>query len=509
LLSLGGSLGISYPTFAKILGFSCGAGVLWLTYNIAVLSIRDTNANLTHTPKEQRKKNDKNKKTKGNKKQKQWSPDAYIPVMATTLVALHPGMAYYAVAGLETCLFGLLLLFGISQLLKSTNHSPTLRYLLPFALAAITRPEGILFLGGVTLYSAIRVIRDPSKQKGWLKQWLPPFLIAYSLPVLYVAFRVFYYGEWVPNTYYAKPGVLNSKMAASWSYIQGFLSLHISSPWQQKNLYQLASLAFGWGMGALLLLGCLRGIIDSPLKKQARSLLAFAALYIVFIIYAGGDWMTQYRMFQPILPLLYLSALFGWLAFRPKSAQLASVVLLVALGFYSQHASSFWKQLEGNQLIDHAHRSQQNVAMAKWLASRTKPGQSLVTDEIGALGFYTKLTIHDQWGLIDKPIANMLHKESFNPYRYRRYDQKRRRVQTKIATMLIARKPDFVAIDYQGSYPDKRPFVPSLINRLTMSELYRAIQKDYTYVRAFPIMRKPPYKHFLLFKRNNVKWRNK
>ena len=70
-----------------------------------------------------------------------------------------------------------------------------------------------------------------------------------------------------------------------------------------------------------------------------------------------------------------------------------------------------------------------------------------------------------------------------------------------IAKEILRRKPDYILLDYQGSFPKGRQPFPEQINPLTMRELYEQMKGKYVFVRAFSIMPRPPFKHFLLYKR--------
>jgi hypothetical protein len=135
-----------------------------------------------------------------------WGPAA---VGAALLVAASTPLAYWSASGMETALFVLLVTAAVDRGL-APDVSPRGRRLAPvlFGLAALTRPDGPLFffawLGLRALGTAARRpgLRD---DRGWsgVGTDLAVFL---AMIVPYVAWKVSYYGDVLPNTYHAKAG---------------------------------------------------------------------------------------------------------------------------------------------------------------------------------------------------------------------------------------------------------------------------------------------------------------
>lgn len=482
ILSIGGKVGLPIVSLAKIFGVLCGGLSIILTYLLVA------------------QWSDRASKKRASTSHSQLP---FAPFLATSLLAIHPGFAYYAVAGLETALFTFLVLLGVFLHVRNIRQgTSSAKPYIPFALAAITRPEGPLFLIVLFVHRLWLRKRSTKQQSNPWKQELVPMLKACCVPAGYLLFRVVYYKDILPNTYYAKPGQISEKWGASLQYIKSFLVYHATTSSLEKNVLTLltGTLALLLGLYAVFLL--LRSGVMKATQDISAPLALFASGYSVFILYSGGDWMEHYRFFQPILPLLYIGVGLGFIGLAGTWRALSILLLTIGLLSHTEHASQFWSDLNRNRLIDHAHRSQNNVKMAHWLNKNLPKGASIVTDEIGAVGYFTHLNVMDQWGLVDKKVAKILYKAKFNPYGSRKDSAKRIRVQTSIAKELMRRKPDYILLDYQGSFPRNRPPIPQLINGLTMRQLQDAMKGQYTYVRAFSIMPSPPFKHFLLYKRN-------
>lgn len=124
-------------------------------------------------------------------------PRIVLPV-AAWLGAVHRDWAIYATGGLETSLFTLLVVAGYGLLVDAPERGRrSMAAGAVLALAAMTRPDGVLFaaVGGIYLLLA-------SRRRWW-------DAAAYVLPLVlllgpYAAWKLGYYGDLLPNTYYAK-----------------------------------------------------------------------------------------------------------------------------------------------------------------------------------------------------------------------------------------------------------------------------------------------------------------
>jgi arabinofuranosyltransferase len=105
-------------------------------------------------------------------------------------------------SGLETAMFNFFVLAWIYVGLYSSSASP--RWLLLTTLSAagiyLTRPDGLLFVGATLVLLALLWLADASSLRGRRLLGALPLL---SVP-LHVAWRRSFYGEWLPNSYFAK-----------------------------------------------------------------------------------------------------------------------------------------------------------------------------------------------------------------------------------------------------------------------------------------------------------------
>jgi hypothetical protein len=225
----------------------------------------------------------------------------HVPLAALGC-ALHLHARIFATGGLETSLFT----FLVTAVVVATMEARGVRgYVLASTLAflaALTRPDGAVFL----LWPLLGALLDGRRLPSLAAAVLP----AGVLGGIYLAWKLHYYGEVLPNTFYAKS-------ASEGRYPQGLLYLRL---YFQTYWPLLAGL-----LAPLLLLRAGRG-------ARAVVLPSLACLaYLLFVAHVGGDFMFA-RFALPVTPLLLLQAeeLLARLS-TPQVRWGAAVVLLAGL----------------------------------------------------------------------------------------------------------------------------------------------------------------------------------
>jgi hypothetical protein len=214
---------------------------------------------------------------------------ALVPIAALAYAAIHHA-ASLAPAGLETALFTLLGLAMLRYMLALRCGREA--WLLGFlgVLAAMTRPDGALFVASAGLFVAY---------DSWRRR-APRLLLGYLLPfvlvfVPYLLWRRAYYGYWVPNTFFAKSGG-DANLVLGWHYlVDGMLC------------YWPLLLAFAPLLVFMVRSPDLLASISPFLGR--RPWFAIAALvlpYLGFVVWVGGDFMFA-RFLVPVLPALLLA----------------------------------------------------------------------------------------------------------------------------------------------------------------------------------------------------------
>ena len=237
--------------------------------------------------------------------------------LAAIGAALNPEWSIFATSGLETSAFTFLLLLGYALVLRGVRRKLWLVAAgAVFGAASLTRPDGALpaAVAGVWLLFAARPRRSAALLYG---------AAAGAVALPFLAWRLHYYGDLFPNTYYAKSAYL------AW-YGQGwlYLRLYFEKYW---------ALALGpVFLGAALVRARLRGRRSAELDPGGALALAvaLAATYAFYVVRVGGDFMFA-RLLVPVTPFLLLLFERGTLLlFGPARAAGTAVALALLIGSF-------------------------------------------------------------------------------------------------------------------------------------------------------------------------------
>ena len=221
---------------------------------------------------------------KATVKNERGAPLWHLPAI---LVVTSAPMLVWSLGGLEGTLFSLLVAGGCLLFLvamdASTKHWLFAASGVFLGLSFLTRPDGIVFIAA----SLVWLLWVTWKNK-------PPAyfnFLAYVAGVAiivtpYVIWQMFYYGDFLPNTFYAKTGTpLGLRLASGFSYMTDYL---VRPPF-------LPILVF-----SSLVYTCFKRLWSSKLAYLALSVSA----YVIFIIFVGGDHMQSFRLLLPVVPLM-------------------------------------------------------------------------------------------------------------------------------------------------------------------------------------------------------------
>lgn len=289
LALLKGLFGIELPAGAQLLSFSFTAATIALTAWIAARS-----PDRTHR--------------------------SWVVVVALVLLLTERSFAVWSSSGLETRQFTFFVLLGYAALSEvGDDWRARIGGSLSLAAAQLTRPEGLMLAAvGVGAYALERAFARRLQVRASLQVVLPVAAITLG----HFVWRRLYYGDWLPNTYYAKHVRPWWDMGAVY-----FGALGIESA-----LYLLVPLALA---GAFL--RARRG----RLGFLPMSLLALA-LHALYVAQIGGDHF-EFRpcdFWWPILAIGGAEALVGAGArWARKGRPLLGVALSAALlAFVLAHA---------------------------------------------------------------------------------------------------------------------------------------------------------------------------
>ena len=212
--------------------------------------------------------------------------------MALGLVCSSATVAVWTTGGLATRQFTFLLVVAVAVLsVHGTRRWGLLTASFSLGLAELTRPEGLL-LGGLCLGGfAVCRMASARRNPGWreLAVMGGPFALVVASHYLW---RYSYYGEWLPNTYYAK-------------YV---------APWYDAGLRYLVQAGIDTGLYLLVPLALLAGIVRWRQNQDGTHavILLLIGVHMNYLARIGGDHF-EYRPLDFYWPLLAVAAAQGLL----------------------------------------------------------------------------------------------------------------------------------------------------------------------------------------------------
>lgn len=338
----------------------------------------------------------------------------YILITAGVLLmlAINTAFVVWTTSGLENPLLVLFLCLYFYWMVRYHDDRSQRQYLYLLgaitALVAMTRPDGLLYLVVLPAYLLMGIIF-----------WRYQFKRAAIDIMIYAAtfacffgsfllFRVLYFGELLPNTYYAKGGTFFSAPNAA-----PLLTQLVKRSWELFNGVAPVT-------GVLIILALLAATAYLAVKNLLRgshlvlSLLLMCSFAVFLILPA--DWMGEYRFATAFFVFLY-SYIFiigevVLIRVRWKGSIKAVLAVTLAVLFAGSSAVSFAQR--SHRFAEHPTISFGDVAdkyafMFNTNAERLdiKNG-SIILPDLGGMLYYSQLRVYDLAGLCDKTIARTL-----------------------------------------------------------------------------------------------------
>jgi arabinofuranosyltransferase len=343
-----------------------------------------------------------------------------VALFTTALLAAAGPLATWASSGMETVLFTMwvtLAVFYASRFPPCRSTSNTVAAAVCLLLATLTRPEGfgifviILVVEGAWRAAApdARRLRESALLAGI---YLPVFLA-------YFAWRFHTFGYPLPNTFYAKTGGGLEQLHRGIIYL-GYFALHFLTPcvpWAVLCAWRLAGDRDGGPERQT------RTSADADERRRGLWIAgAVVAGYLADVALVGGDYMAMYRFVVPVLPLI--AALFGdvvegavqGMPLPPPRRALLALFALVSIGGVLLQSTRYETAIFAP--TPRMHGTYRGVNIERWHVNRfhvigeffdsqaRRADDSVLTWDIGVVGYVTRLKIYDALGMVDPVIAH-------------------------------------------------------------------------------------------------------
>lgn len=308
----------------------------------------------------------------------------HIGVLAITgalALALDDRVLAYAFSGMETLLCAGVWLWATRALVRRWIQELQARGAGWWALAAaLVRPEFVILASGVGLAAVVRA-RSRRASLWMIARTLTPALVG---GVAYLGAHALYFGDPLPNTYYAKRALDWEHARIGFDYVVGFVGAY---PWV-----------------ALVPIALLARSIRPVVASVGLALLLFSA----HVVRLGGDHFEFHRMFIHVLPICAALAGAGAACIvrdnpvgGTKRALRAARTITVTAAVVSMLLLSSRTHVspDGFQWVQVAAR------LGAALANTYPPETRIGLFALGATGYTSRLPVIDALGIADRHVA--------------------------------------------------------------------------------------------------------
>jgi arabinofuranosyltransferase len=339
-------------------------------------------------------------------------------LVAPALLSCSAGFACWSSGGLETQMFTFWVSLSLYTYVRAEREARRLRWMGVFlALAAMTRPEGLLVTAVIGLHRlGANLVRErrlvPTRPELaclglFLAVWLPWF-----------AWRWWYYGYPFPNTAYVKAGG-----APPPGYTETLLGNGLYYVWQ-----------WAWQSRAVLAAPViLAGLVWARPSAGRGSrrfllgslLLVLALVYLAYTVSVGGDFMGLHRFVMPVFVIaavgcaLGLRLLWPWLAAhvpglgRPILGALVIAGVILAFGVDQVRLtmeSLRWGNWKSDRGIDTPAYlriyTADRAAIGRHMRECFTPDDFSIVGGAGAQPYEGRMRAIDVFGLVSERIAH-------------------------------------------------------------------------------------------------------
>jgi hypothetical protein len=317
------------------------------------------------------------------------------------LLSISAQVAVHYIGGLETGLYTTLAFAAVMTRLREQATARPAWSALIFSAVVLERPEGILLFAVMLVHDlGQRVIARRFRLSDLLFYLVPGSVYGAEL-----ALSKLYYGDPLPQTYYAK----------THATIGLTDTLHIFAQQAGKAFQSSGSYLFeglrgtGFPVAAFPLL-----LVAFVVKERRRQNLAFllvSCAQLAFVVRVGDDWAPGFRFGVPALPFLFALAIEALAAFANLAGsrrQLASWVLVgIAVTAVLPSNAAASRDIELRRYVN----ADALLREGRSLASLAEPGNTISTFDIGGEGYAAGgFEIFDTFGLVTRETARCRHR---------------------------------------------------------------------------------------------------
>lgn len=370
-------------------------------------------------------------------------------------LALDYLQIFFGMAGMETQMAVAVLLWGASMI----DERRVALAGLALGLSLLARPDFLLWVAPAVAWLFVRRPRDTAERRHALRT----VAIAAAVVLPWIVFTTLYYGSPVPHTIKAKALVYeHSPWGLSLNDFWDWLKLHFEDTKRSltgalepmDEIYFANMKTFALVPGVVLLLA----LIGAWARRRAATLaplLGFALLFVAYLLYT--DPPAYFRWYLP--PFLAVVAVLvacgiDWLTRRARVG--GAVVSVALLTVFAIQLPVFFPL---DRVIQHKIEDRVREQVGLYLHRVVAPGQTVMAEPAGYLGYYGHVKLLDFPGLTSPTVTNAVAK--LPP------------ADRHMGELIPVLKPDWLVL---------RP-----LEMLAFSLHYAQVAKQYHFVRRFSV----------------------
>lgn len=319
---------------------------------------------------------------------------SWIAFIPSCLLAINPSFIYWTLYSLETNLvLTLLLICSINLINHLHNNSEKQNYHfivtgLFLFLLSIARFDSIIV---VILLILGTLIADRFINHSLNIKWSVVLITHFLLYFLYSVWRISYYGNLFPNTYYAKAGVIDLI-----TIVRGFEYL--------KDGIVSSSFNNVWFLIMMIFISIFTLLENTMLRYLP--IVAVSLGQLLYVLTIGGDNLGFFRFILPSILMIYVLFAVGIAKIQFKYSSklklvsfliISSILITLASITIEQYPQKIYTRIE----YDHTRREIGNI-----LNETTDKSTKIALIPAGIIKYYSNRYAIDMLGLNDYKIAH-------------------------------------------------------------------------------------------------------
>ncbi|MFA3782163.1 hypothetical protein ABRY23_03780 [Melioribacteraceae bacterium 4301-Me] len=317
-----------------------------------------------------------------------------LSLLVVILLGTNYTFSAYATGGLETqmqtAFVTASVFFFLNVLYKKKESYLNLFFIsLLLIISVLVRPDSLVFVFLIFFgFFYLREERNTANKILVVQRFLVLLVPFLTVLIAYLLWKLFYYGDILPNSFYTKVGGIES-IPAGLIYIGLFFSSY-------------------WLFPILILFPF---YLNKFVKKNNTTIKFLSFIIVVWLLYLvkiGGDFM-EFRFLVPILPFLFVVIVWTIYALiEEKKVRYALIVIIILGSIYHKVTFHYLHGIESiKNLAGHLYDENQNWIEVGKRLHELFPNRNvtIAVSAAGAVPFYSELPAVDMYGINDSEIA--------------------------------------------------------------------------------------------------------